>query len=53
MITTISNFSRYPALIRKAHEIKKKNKILNLWGTGKVKREIIMLMILLMRLLYE
>ena len=31
-----------PALIRKIHEIKKKNKkILNLWGSGKVMREII------------
>ncbi|WP_440680405.1 GDP-L-fucose synthase family protein [Candidatus Pelagibacter sp. HIMB1636] len=31
-----------PALIRKAHEIKrKKSKILNLWGSGKVKREVI------------
>ena len=31
-----------PALIKKAHEIKNKNKkILNLWGTGKVMREII------------
>ena len=31
-----------PALIRKIHEIKhKKNKILNIWGSGKPKREVI------------
>ncbi len=31
-----------PALIRKVHEIKKKkNKVLSIWGSGKVKREII------------
>ena len=31
-----------PALIRKAHELKKKkNKILKIWGSGKVRREVI------------
>ena len=36
----LRNSHFFPALINKAHNCKKKNKILNVWGDGKPKREL-------------
>ena len=36
-----NNSHFFPALIKKVHDIKNTKKIINLWGNGKVKREVI------------
>ena len=45
MIIIIIKFTFFPSLIKKIHEAKIKNKKIILWGNGKAKRELFMLMI--------